>query len=231
MFNISRVSYLDQRRNWSLARNFRRIDDLRLKITDLSGKSTGSDMINVWRLLKSLSTKSEISDAKSNFDLECSNAVSVPSDPTVCVNLDSECFNVVCSVRASCEVGKIELNLIPAVVQAHRHCTDERFHPCRWLIVWCSESSSNSFIVQYRDFKSKILLHLKIISCSPQDPSTNFDLVIRMLLNEAMCTEFLKYTYPSWRVKFSAFSCKNFVLILVTFLFSSRWGAVHLLSG
>jgi len=42
------------------------------------------------------------------------------------VDLDTQGFNVVSAVCSSREVGEIELNLVPTLVQAHRHCANER---------------------------------------------------------------------------------------------------------
>lgn len=47
------------------------------------------------------------------------------------------------------EVRQVELNLVPAVVQPHRHGADERLHPRCALIVACPKPSPDVFIVQH----------------------------------------------------------------------------------
>ena len=63
--------------------------------------------------------------------------------------LNSKSFDIISSVRASCKVRQIELNLIPSIVKSHWHCANKRLDPCSTLIVWCAKSTSNIFIIQY----------------------------------------------------------------------------------
>jgi len=63
--------------------------------------------------------------------------------------LDAECLDVVGAVRPPREVGQVELDLVPAVVQSHRHRADERLHPRRALVVARPESTTNVLVVQY----------------------------------------------------------------------------------
>jgi len=76
------------------------------------------------------------------------------------VDLYSQGLNIVCSVSSSCEVEKIELDLVPSVVQSHRHGADERLYPCSRLVVGRSESSLDIFIVQHRHFERKVFLQI-----------------------------------------------------------------------
>lgn len=79
-------------------------------------------------------------------------------------------FYVVCTISSSCEIGQVELNLVPALVQPHWHCTYEWFHSCStlncimlylsYLIVGCSEPSSNILIIHDLNLKCEILLEL-----------------------------------------------------------------------
>lgn len=55
------------------------------------------------------------------------------ADSTVGVNLHSQCLNVIGSIGTSGEVRQVELDLIPAFVQSHRHCANEWFHTRCWL--------------------------------------------------------------------------------------------------
>ena len=63
--------------------------------------------------------------------------------------LNSEGFDIVCSVGAAREVGQIELNLIPAIIESHRHGADEWFHSRCTLIVASTESPSYILVVQH----------------------------------------------------------------------------------
>ena len=53
----------------------------------------------------------------------------------VCMDLYPQCLDIVRSVSPLGKIREIELNLIPTFVKPHRHCTDERFHFSRALIV------------------------------------------------------------------------------------------------
>ena len=54
-----------------------------------------------------------------------------PPDAAVGVDLDAERLDVVSTIRTAREVTKVELNLVPALIQAHRHSADERLHSRR----------------------------------------------------------------------------------------------------
>jgi len=69
------------------------------------------------------------------------------ANPTVGVDLNSERFDVVGSVGSSCEIGEIELDLIPSVVQSHRHRADERLHASRRLVIRSPETTPHVLIV------------------------------------------------------------------------------------
>ena len=51
-----------------------------------------------------------------------------PPDAAVGVDLDAERLDVVSTIRTAREVTKVELNLVPALIQAHRHSADKRLH-------------------------------------------------------------------------------------------------------
>lgn len=45
------------------------------------------------------------------------------------MDLNSQSLDIVSPVSAAREIGEVKLDLIPALVQSHRHCADERLHP------------------------------------------------------------------------------------------------------
>lgn len=67
--------------------------------------------------------------------------------PTIEPYLYTEGLNVIGTICSSCEVGKIELNLVPAIVQTHGHRTNERLYTGRALVVRGSESPSYILVV------------------------------------------------------------------------------------
>ena len=69
-------------------------------------------------------------------------------------------FNVVSSVSSSCEIGQVELDLIPALVQPHRHGADEGLHSGGGLVVAGSESPPDVLVIQDLDLKCEVFLHV-----------------------------------------------------------------------
>ncbi len=51
------------------------------------------------------------------------------------MDLDSEGLDVAGSVSSAGEVGEVELDLVPALIQPHRHRANKRFHSGRALRV------------------------------------------------------------------------------------------------
>ena len=84
------------------------------------------------------------------------------SNSAVGMDLDSECLDVVGSVGSAGEVGEVELDLIPALVQAHGHSADEGLHTRRTLVVGGSEASAHVLVVQDLHFKGEILFQLNL---------------------------------------------------------------------
>jgi len=72
------------------------------------------------------------------------------------VNLHSERLHVVGAVGSSGEVGQVELDLVPAVVQPHGHRADERLHSGRGLVVGRPEASPDVLIVQ--NLRRKVII-------------------------------------------------------------------------
>ena len=81
-------------------------------------------------------------------------------DPTVCVDLNPQRLHVVGPIGPSGEVGQVELDLIPAFVQPHRHRADERLHSGGGLVVTCSESSPDILIIEDLHLECEIFLHV-----------------------------------------------------------------------
>ena len=50
------------------------------------------------------------------------------SNSAVSVNLHSQSFDIVGSVRSSGEIRKVELNLVPALIKSHGHGANERLY-------------------------------------------------------------------------------------------------------
>ena len=76
------------------------------------------------------------------------------------MNLNPERLHVVGPVGSPREVGQVELDLIPAFVQPHRHRADERLHSGGGLVVARSESSPDILIIQDLDLECEIFLHV-----------------------------------------------------------------------
>ena len=58
-----------------------------------------------------------------------------------------ERFNIVGTVGTTSEIGQVKLDLIPSLVQTHRHGTDERLHARGTLVVTSSESSADVLVI------------------------------------------------------------------------------------
>ena len=52
------------------------------------------------------------------------------------------------------------MNLIPSLIKTHGHRANERLDSGRRLVIRGSESSSDSFIVEDRDFECEVLSHV-----------------------------------------------------------------------
>ena len=74
---------------------------------------------------------------------------------------DAQRLDVVRSVGAPRKVGEVELDLVPALVQAHGHRADERLHARRALVVRRAEPSVHLLVVQHRHLERKVLLQLQ----------------------------------------------------------------------
>lgn len=74
--------------------------------------------------------------------------------------LHSQRLDVVGAVRSPGEVGQVELDLVPAVVQPHGHGADEGLHTRGALIVTRSEAPPHVLIIQNLNFECEILLEV-----------------------------------------------------------------------
>mmetsp|Transcript_84092 Transcript_84092/g.228361 ORF Transcript_84092/g.228361 Transcript_84092/m.228361 type:complete len:235 (+) Transcript_84092:81-785(+) len=83
-----------------------------------------------------------------------------PANAAIRVELHTERLDVVRAVRAAREVGQVELNLVPAFIQPHRHGADEGFHACGALVIRCAETPAHLFVVQHGDLEREILLQV-----------------------------------------------------------------------
>jgi len=83
-----------------------------------------------------------------------------PPDPAVGVDLDAEGFDVVGSVGAPGEVGEVELDLVPALVETHGHGTDEGLDPRGGLVVGGTEATADVLVIQNLDLEGEVLLEV-----------------------------------------------------------------------
>ena len=76
------------------------------------------------------------------------------------MDLDAQRLNVVGAVGAACEVRQVELDLVPAFVEPHRHRADERLDASGGLVIGSSKPTSHIFIIQDLNFERKVLFQL-----------------------------------------------------------------------
>lgn len=75
----------------------------------------------------------------------------------------SQSFYIVATVSPAGKIWKIELNLIPSLIQPHGHGADKGFNPCGWLIIGGTEASSNVLIVKNLHFESEVFFELDVM--------------------------------------------------------------------
>jgi len=76
------------------------------------------------------------------------------------VDLHTESLNVICAIGSSSKVRQIELDLIPSLVQTHRHGTNERLHASGRLVVGRAEAAADVLVVQDLDLEGEVLLQV-----------------------------------------------------------------------
>jgi len=69
-------------------------------------------------------------------------------------------LDVICSVGTTGEITQVELDLVPALIQSHRHGTDEGLHTGRRLVVRSTETTAHVLVVQYLHFEGEVLFQL-----------------------------------------------------------------------
>jgi len=81
-------------------------------------------------------------------------------DSAVGVDLHSQGLDVVGSVGSSGEVGQVELDLVPSLVQSHGHRADEWLDSGGRLVVGGSESPPDALVVEHLDLEGEVLLQV-----------------------------------------------------------------------
>ena len=71
-----------------------------------------------------------------------------------------KCFNIVGSIGTSSEIGEVELNLIPTLVQSHGHGADEGLDTGGGLVVTGSKSATHVLVIKDLHLEGKVLLQL-----------------------------------------------------------------------
>ena len=71
-----------------------------------------------------------------------------------------EGLNVVGTVRTTGEIGQVELNLIPALVESHGHRADEGLDTGGRLVVRSAETTANVLVVKDLHFEGEVLLQV-----------------------------------------------------------------------
>mmetsp|Transcript_35104 Transcript_35104/g.113647 ORF Transcript_35104/g.113647 Transcript_35104/m.113647 type:complete len:257 (+) Transcript_35104:156-926(+) len=82
------------------------------------------------------------------------------ADAAVRMQLHPQGLDVVRAVGAAREVGQVELDLVPALIEAHRHRADEGLHARGALVVRGPESAAHLLVIQHGDLESEVLLQV-----------------------------------------------------------------------
>lgn len=82
------------------------------------------------------------------------------ADTAVGMDLYTKRFDVVCAIGPAGEVRQIKLNLVPTLIQAHRHSANKRLYTRSRLVVGCSETTRNTLVVKHLYFKAEVLLQV-----------------------------------------------------------------------
>jgi len=82
------------------------------------------------------------------------------TNSAICVQRHSERLDVVRAVCTSREVREVELNLIPALIQSHRHRADEWLYARCRLVVGSTEASANALVVKYLHLEREVLFEI-----------------------------------------------------------------------
>ena len=74
----------------------------------------------------------------------------------------SQCFDVIAAVCPASEIGEVELDLVPSLIESHGHGADEGFDSGGGLVIGGSESPADIFIVEDLHFEGEVLLELDV---------------------------------------------------------------------
>ena len=69
-----------------------------------------------------------------------------------------ERLDIVGTIGSSCEIGQVELNLIPALIESHGHCADEGLDTRGGLVVRGAESTAHVLVIEHLHLESEVLL-------------------------------------------------------------------------
>lgn len=94
-------------------------------------------------------------------------------------------LHVVGPVGSTGEVGEVELDLVPAVVQLHWHGTDEGLYLGGRLVVAGSEPPLDALVVQDLDLKAEVLLH--VLHQDDQEREFNAELLHLLVWTRDIC--------------------------------------------
>lgn len=83
-----------------------------------------------------------------------------PADSAVGMNLDPQRLDIVRAIRSAGEVTEVELDLVPPLIQTHRHRTDKRLDARCALVVGRTESSTDVLVVQHLNLEGEVLLEI-----------------------------------------------------------------------
>ena len=97
----------------------------------------------------------------------------------------SNCLHVVGPVGSTGEVGEVELDLVPTVVQLHWHGTDKGLYLSGRLVVAGSEPPLDTLVVQDLDLKTEVLLH--VLYQDDQEREFNAQLLLLLVWTRNIC--------------------------------------------
>ena len=84
-----------------------------------------------------------------------------PADPAVGVDGDPQRFDVVAAVGPPREVREVELDLVPALVEAHGHGADEGLDARGGLVVAGAEPPPDVLVVEHLHLEGEVFLELR----------------------------------------------------------------------
>ena len=76
------------------------------------------------------------------------------------MDLHAQSLYVVGTVGSASEIGEVELDLVPALIQSHGHGTNEGLDTRGRLIIGSPEPSPNTLIVQDLDLEGEVFLQV-----------------------------------------------------------------------